>query len=200
MILSHRITRVIAYLLSSILIMQSCVAYRAPNYKPDDAAKFEKEKIKIITRDGVKHKLDWIIVKDQEIISYDDASKVKLVREEIEAFMAIDPFREITLEEALVHDGTVLLQLKNHKIKESLYSYKFDVLEENGPELYGIDFNDVYSERIVIQQENIDKIYVQDIELSTGGTIAIVLGAGLVIGAIYGMIQMANTNWISFSN
>lgn len=99
----------IAFTFAFLAMLQSCVIYKKTTLT--DAAELNDKRIKITTIDRSKHKVRWIEINEENIISLKKTSRVHVRTNDIDKIMIRNPQPlVISLESALNHEGTIYLR------------------------------------------------------------------------------------------
>lgn len=191
--------KVISYLLSLLLILQSCTVYQSHQYSANDASAYENTNIKVTTIDGNKYLFRWVDEEDGNLISIQNTKVEYLKKAEIETVILNNPFTYSTLEEALNQDGPVFIRTKGFKVKNELYNYEFLRMQDRGDRVRGITRTNNNIETVILPIEIVREIKVQNKGASTAATIGSVLGIVLLIGGIYGISEMSKGDWLQMS-
>ena len=169
----------IVYFLTMLILFQSCVAYTKKTSTIEQASE-SKNRIKIRTIDGVKHKLKWIEEKDGNVVSIKKAKREYINKNEIAQIVKNDPEPQvISLESPLKQYGAVHILIKDDQGKYE--SYKFFKIEEQGEliKCYSMTGKDTVA--VVIPIDQIEKIQLQDKRESTVLTVLTIIGISTVV-------------------
>ncbi len=190
----------IAYFLSLLILFQSCVAYQKQSYTPEKASESDDKQIKIKTINGETYNLSWIDVEDGNVVSKRSVKRDFMKKDEIEEIIVNNPYRSITIDDAVNHQGNIYIRTKDAKKRNQkefeLYNHIFIDIKEDGEYLKTYSMIGPDTASVIIPISQIEKIVVEDTTKSNVRT------AGLSIGVIFlflgtlGLIDLANTDYL----
>ena len=111
--------KTIAYLFATLVLFQSCVAYKSKSSSIDEASQFDKRN-EIKTTDGERHIFRWIEERSENVISIKNTSIKMIEKEKITQVVKLNPEPTvISLDSALNYWGTMRI-LMSEKGKPNL--------------------------------------------------------------------------------
>jgi len=174
----------IAYLLSMLILFQSCVVYTQKPATPYaiEEASTEDVPIKITTTNGIKYKLNWIEYSSRNIFSITNTNRENIKKENIVQLSIFNPEPQIvTLEQALTHQGFInVLVQKNKKFD----NHQFIKIADLGDMITGYRMSESDTLTLNIPIDQIEKIQLKDVGTSAVLSVLAFLGIMSVVGGI----------------
>lgn len=173
----------IAYFLAMLILFQSCIAYNKTSSSIEEASSEEDMPIKITTKDGSEHKLNWIEEKDDNIVCIKNVEREYYYKKDIIQYTILNPEHQtVPLELAVKHHGTILLFTKDDKDRYD--THEFIRISENDERITGYKMTGKDTLTVIIPIDQIEKIQLKDKGKSGGRTAGLtigVIGVGLVV-------------------
>jgi len=158
-----------AYFLIALVLLQSCVIYQKSPTTINDASEYTGS-IKLYTTDENVYELRWIILKDGNVLSVLNTEKVSLNKAEIKQIKTgSTKHQTINLDSALKHNGPLYVLTSNDKISTKYMR----IMEADNGQLFGIKMFHEETSMIVIPKHKIEKIVLQDKDMSNATSIGI---------------------------
>ena len=174
----------IAYLFALLVLLQSCVVYEKTSSSVKEASQYNDRRMKIKTIDGNKYKLNWIEEKDGNVVSIKNTKRAFVDKSKITQILPDG----VTLEFVLKHD--VAVQIKTKK-----YTYDFIKIKEQDDLVKGFIKVSGDTTTVVIPIDQIEKIKLENKEMSKTGDTLIAVGAILGTVVTVGYLSLLNTSW-----
>lgn len=183
----------IVYFLITVILFQSCIAYKGQNSSVAEAADIEKRHIKITTTNGGIYKLGWIEEKDGNVVSIKNTKLKYFDKTEVDKILIYNPKPNVvSLEEAQNHKGTILLRTNKFKDRHPYvidsYNHSFLKIADDGDQIKGYKMTGKDTLSVVIPVSQIEKIQLE----SKGGTIVgttliVIPGLYILTGIVFGI-------------
>jgi hypothetical protein len=175
-----KLIKTIAYLFATLLLFQSCIAYKSKSSSIDEASQFDK-RIEIKTTDGERHNFKWIEERSENVISIKNTSIEMIEKEKITQVVKLNPEPTvISLDSALNYWGTLRILMSE---KGKTKSQEFIRLTEKNNLIRGIKMTEKDTSTIIIPKNQIASIKLQDKTATTVGNVLIV--GGVVTGILF---------------
>ena len=174
----------IAYFLTMLILLQSCVVYNHTPSSVAEAIRYNKRLMKIKTIDRRKYKLKWIEEKDGNVVSIKNSEREYFNKKDISQIVLQDPEPQvISLDLALKNPGIMHVLTKDDK---GIYnSHEFIKISENDKLITGYKMTGKDTLTVVIPIDQIEKIQIQDKGASATLSVLAILGiTSLVVGII----------------
>jgi len=169
----------IAFLFATLILFQSCIAYKSKSTSIFEASQFDK-RIEIKTTDGERHIFRWIEERSESVISIKNTSIEMIEKEKIAQVVKLNPEAAvISLDSALNYWGTTRI-LMSEKGKSK--SQEFIRLTEKGNLIRGIKLTEKDTSMVIIPKNQIASIKLQDKTATTIGNVLII--GGVVTGIL----------------
>jgi hypothetical protein len=170
------------------LLFQSCIAYKNNSVSAQEAAQYDKRRIKIETIDGGTYKLRWIEEKDGKAYSILNTKKGFLDISTVVKIRTLDPkVSEIPLDSAINLKGNIeVTTRKTHEDFESYESFKsrnYIKIVNDGQYIIGYKMMGKDTATLIIPVKRIKSIRVENKTGTIIGTTAIVI-PGLWLSSI----------------
>jgi hypothetical protein len=170
----------LAYLLTSLLLSQSCVIYDPTSVSNEIASQTNDGAIRITTTKGDIYKLNWVEEQGDNLVSIKNTERIFLVPEKIVFIkvLAPNPFF-ITADSLFSYTGNTVIAVKEGR---GIREYDFFKIENVANLIQGLTMVNSDTSTITIPKNQIEKIEVKDKTGSTAGNIAI--GVGVVVALV----------------
>ena len=163
------------YALAFLFIFQACVSNKINSEKT-----LEKKSATVVTNDGYTYDLPWYEVKDGNLISILNTSRIVLNKEQIIEVAVYNPKPiKVGLPDALIHDGDISVIAFDEG--QYVHHYRFYELKEVRGQYVGYTFTGDYAANISIPIENVKNIEVDKIQ-HMDETMKTLLGWSFLIG------------------
>lgn len=195
----------IAYFLSLLILFQSCVAYQKQSYTPEKASESDDKQIKIKTINGETYNLSWIDVEDGNVVSKRSVKRDFMKKDEIEEIIVNNPYRSITIDDAVNHQGNIYIRTKDAKKRNQkefeLYNHIFIDIKEDGEYLKTYSMIGPDTASVIIPISQIEMINIEDLSKSHSRTVGMTIGGMVLFITALGLIAMiSNPISIGFSH
>lgn len=169
-LLKHKNTTVWIFIF--LLVNSSCVVYNKTPVNFGELDDVSDKKVKVETTTGDIHKVKWIEVLKDSLSMVKNTHWVKIKPKHIKK-ITIDSEhgKRITLEEALLHQGVIIIQTKSE-------DYVFFDLRDYGDKVIGY-LKKTNQEFVAIPKNQIVEIKLQNKKASRIGNAFIGIGAGI---------------------
>jgi hypothetical protein len=185
--------RSISYLITMLILLQSCVVYNSHRYTPYEASLYTKGFVKIKTIDGAAHKLPWVEVQDENVMSILKTKRVLLEKSKVIQISGLDSTtRIIPIDSAMYYHG--IMQIQTPDNNGTYRTYEVFKVAVEGDMIHGYTVKDTDTVTVFIPISEIKKIKVY----SPSGTITLnALGVFIITLATLGIYAMASwgSNW-----
>jgi len=186
----------LTYLLTSLLLSQSCVVYNPTSVSTEVASQYNDRAIKINTTNGDKYKLYWLEEQGENLVSIMNTERIFLVPEKILFIKVLEPNPSfIAVDSVFTYTGNAVISVKEGR--NSTRDYDFVKIENRGNLIQGLTMVNGDTSTIVIPRNQIEKIEVQDKAGSTAGNVAISIGVVLGLVTTIAIIEMSQGDWFS---
>jgi len=160
----------IAYLLTALILLQSCVVYKSKPITLKQATEIHDRIIKIKTVDGKKHKFRWIEENEGNVLSIKQTKKTSVEISDIKKIKVSDPkLLGMTLDSTRTYIGMMT-------IKTKLKEYDFIKIEVFKDKILGTAITSKDTTTVIIPKNQIMKIESQNKAKSTLGNVFISIG------------------------
>ncbi len=179
----------LAFLMTSLLLSQSCVVYNPTSVSNEVASQYNDRAIKIKTTNGYTYKLNWVEEQGDNLVSIKNTDRIFLVPEKILFIKVLTPNPSfVAVDSIFSYTGNALISVKEGG---SIREYDLIRIENTGDLIQGLTMVNSDTSTIIIPKNQVEKIEAQDNAASTAGNVVIVIGITLGILATWGISELS---------
>lgn len=174
----------IAYFLTMLILLQSCVAiYKRSSLNEATSSNYDNWRIKVKTINGENHSFDWIDERNQNIVSIHGTKRILIDKKEVKQIVIADPSPHvIPLDSIDLYYGKVSFLITDSR--EGYKSQDFIQFEDLGSSFKCYQMNGEDTLTVMIPIDQIEKIRTINMDATAGVSLLVWLAVLTGVGAL----------------